>query len=138
VAADVDDLVQETFLVLLGVPFEERSHAATAAFLRRIARNLFLKRVRVGRREVVDLDAIEAAWVAFDSGDGGDAYLVALRHCLAGLGASSRLALELRYRDALSPGAIADRLGLSLGGARSVLLRAKARLRACISQRIEP
>lgn len=135
--ANIEDLVQETFLTLLGLPFEERSPAATSAFLRRIARNLFLKSVR-RRREIPDLEAIDAAWVAFEGHDGGDTYLTALRQCLLGLNDSSRAALTMRYQDGLAAGEIAARLSLSLGGAKSLLLRAKERLRACIQKKVRP
>lgn len=138
VAANIDDLVQETFLTLLGVPFVERSPEATFAFLRRIARNLFLKSLRRGRREIPDLEAIEAAWAAFEGCDGGDHYLAALRQCLLGLNDKSRAALTMRYQDGLAAGEIAARLGLSLGGAKSILLRAKERLGACIRKKVAP
>ncbi len=134
----VDDLVQETFLALLRSPFEERSPAATATFLRSIARNLFCKSLRRGRREFADLDAIDAAWVHFVGDDDGDSYLAALQQCLAELTATSREALSLRYRDGLAPSAIAARLQLSIGGTKSTLLRAKERLRACIRRKVQP
>ena len=137
-AANSDDLVQETFLTLLAVPFEERSPGATSTFLRRIARNLFLKSLRRGRREIPDPDVVDAAWSTLEGDDGGDAYVAALRLCLAGLSEDGRTALRLRYQEGLAPRAIAVRLRLSLGGAKSVLLRAKARLRACIRRRVAP
>ena len=41
--ADLDDLLQATFVVLLEQPFCERSDAATAGFLRSTARNTPMK-----------------------------------------------------------------------------------------------
>jgi RNA polymerase sigma-70 factor (ECF subfamily) len=37
-----EDLTQDTFLAVLRQPFEEYSEAATAAYLRRTARNLYV------------------------------------------------------------------------------------------------
>jgi RNA polymerase sigma-70 factor (ECF subfamily) len=135
--ASVDDLVQETFLTLLSARFEPRSTAASAAFLRRIARNLFLKSLRRAGREIPDLSAVETAWIALDEdSDAGESYLAAVRRCLAALSDRAREVLALRYRDGLDGAAIAERLALSLGGVKSILLRAKASLRGCIERTV--
>ena len=48
--AEVDDLVQETFLAVLRGSFEHRSDRQTAAYLRKVARNqLLLARRRQGK-----------------------------------------------------------------------------------------
>ncbi len=41
-ACSADDLTQETFLEVLKRPFEQYNQQATAAYLRRVAHNLFI------------------------------------------------------------------------------------------------
>src|SRR5437867_2915957 len=41
-ASQAEDLTQETFLAVLQKPFQEFSTRATAAYLRQVARNLFI------------------------------------------------------------------------------------------------
>jgi RNA polymerase sigma-70 factor (ECF subfamily) len=136
--SQIEDLVQDTFLAMFSSRFEERSRAGSAAFLRRIARFLFLKSLRRPRMEVQDLDALDGAWAAFEAKDDGEGYLSALRACLATLQEASRAVLRLRYEERLGVDEIALRLGLARGGVRSALLRSKARLRACMQRRLDP
>jgi RNA polymerase sigma-70 factor (ECF subfamily) len=135
-AAQIEDLVQDAFLAMFSSRFEERSRAASAAFLRRIARCLFLKSLRRPRLEVQDLDALDGAWAAFEAGDDGEGCLAALRACLATLQEAGRAVLLLRYEERLGVDEIARRVGLARGGVRSALLRSKARLRACMQRRL--
>src|SRR5262249_57868167 len=61
------------------------------AYLRRVARNLWLK--RAGRRSAsVDLDTAERAFAWFRRDDDGTGALEALRECLDTLSASARRA----------------------------------------------
>lgn len=137
--AQVDDLTQETFLALLAARFEDRGPSATRAYLRRVARNLLLKALRREHRRppTFDLREAEEVWIEFEEADGGERYLAALRACLQRVSERARDVLGLRYRDGLDRRAIAERLGLSEAGVKSVLLRSKAKLRACIERRTE-
>lgn len=134
----VEDLLQETFVRAFLGAREDRGAAATRAFLRRIAANLWIERTRRDRRRApaVDLDALESAWVRFERDDDGATYLAALRECLALLDAGSLDVLRLRYEDGLERAEIARRHGVSLAGIKSTLHRAKARLRKCIERRV--
>ncbi len=134
----VDDLVQDTFLSLLCARFEDRGRAATAAYLRKVARNLFLKSLRKERRRpvIVDLDGAESAWTDFEADDQGESYMGALRQCLTKVDERGREVLGLRYSANLRRAAIAERLGLSESGVKSVLVRTRKRLRACIERRL--
>ena len=134
----LDDMVQDVFLSFLSSRFQEKNEASTVAFLRTVARNLWLKTLERERRRapLADLAAAEAAWVEFEAEDGGSAYLDALRGCLEGLQERSREVLGLRYRGGLVPGAIAERLGLKESGVKSILVRAKRRLRECVEERL--
>ncbi|MCZ6597897.1 MAG: sigma-70 family RNA polymerase sigma factor [Planctomycetota bacterium] len=134
----VDDLVQEVFLAVLRSPFEDRGRTSTSAWLRTVARNLFLKAMSRERRQppAGDLALAEAAWEEFERDDGGESYIAALRSCMAGLKEDVRTALELRYRERMRRSAIAHQLGLSEAGVKSILVRAKKRLRACIERKL--
>jgi RNA polymerase sigma-70 factor (ECF subfamily) len=134
----LDDLVQDTFLSLLSAQFEDRDAQKTAAYLRTVAKHLFLKAIQRARREapMQDLIGAEAAWVQFEADDQGEGYLAALRQCLSGLGDDARHALQLRYTDSLGREAIATRMGLSESGVKSILMRARLRLRTCLARRL--
>ncbi|MBK9388622.1 MAG: sigma-70 family RNA polymerase sigma factor [Planctomycetes bacterium] len=94
-----DDLVQETFLSFLAARFEHRAEAATAAFLRKVARHLFLKAMERERRApaLMDEDASEVAWVAFEGEDGGRGYVQAMKDWLAKLRGRAAEVVALRY-----------------------------------------
>ena len=134
----LDDLVQEVFLSFLSSSFREVADASTAAFLRKIARHLLLKALQRERRSPVVLDALgaERAWVAFEGEDGGERHLTALRDCLGRLRGKPAEALALRYRSGLSQAAIAARLSLSESGVKSLLVRARRRLKECVERRL--
>jgi len=134
-----EDLVQETFLALLERPFEERGPAATAAYLRRVARNLYLMWLRRRSRYPAfeDLDAADRVWERYARDDGGEGYLEALRECLAHLKARARHALVLRFQAGKSRAEIGEALGLSEDGTKSILRRARRFLRECISRKIQ-
>jgi RNA polymerase sigma-70 factor (ECF subfamily) len=133
-AAQAEDLTQETFLVLLRRPFEVVSRTATSAYLRTVARNLFLqvRRRPESAMNLSDLDAAEALWSQHSGKDGGQGYLEALRGCLELLDERSRQALDLRFRDGASRETAARSLGLSEEGVKTLLRRAKLRLKHCI------
>jgi len=132
---DLDDLIQETFLVLLQRPFEHRAPAATRAFLRRTARNLFLRRHR-GR-----LPQVEAADEVWDrrcgEHDSGDGYVDALRDCMELLDGRARQLVDLTYRDGLGREQAACVLGMRPDGVKSALRRVRKVLADCIERRRE-
>jgi RNA polymerase sigma-70 factor (ECF subfamily) len=129
---------------------QEALHAALAQFgagadrvpplpwLLTAARNGYRMHLRrLGRRrEVDDLDALHAAWVEVAGSDAADERLRALRLCLDELPARSRKALELRYGDGAPRAAIARELGLGDEGVKSLLVRLRAALAACVRRRI--
>ena len=113
------------------------------AWLRGIARNLFLQHCRRDKRSPVvvigseQLEQAESAWrtVFLRDGDGFD-YLEALRQCLQGLSSKQRQALDMRYRDRKSRGEMAQFLGLSEDGIKSLLRRLRAALAECVEKRL--
>jgi RNA polymerase sigma-70 factor (ECF subfamily) len=134
---EADDLAQETFLAVWRKPFEERSTAATNAYLRSVARNLFLGLRRKQRRQVSagGLDAADAVWQRFVSDERPDAFLEALTECLDTLDGRARQAIDLRYRDGAGRDDIAQSLDLSAEGAKTLLRRTRELLRRCVQHR---
>ena len=135
----LDDIIQDVFLSFLSASFEDRGEAATRAFLRRIARNLFLKTMQRERRQMPVADPVgaEAAWVEFEEEDQGSGYLTALQECLAHLGGRPAEVLRLRYEESKRLTAVARTLELTESGVKSILVRTKRKLRECVERRLE-
>ena len=136
--AAADDLTQETFLILLRAEPEDRGPSMTAAWLRGVARNLVReqrRKLRDGLERLEDHE-IELAYERYARRDDGNAYHSALALCMEQLGPTERQALVLRYRDGASRESIADTLSIGGEGAKSVLRRAKNKLRLCIQGRL--
>ncbi|MEZ6017410.1 MAG: sigma-70 family RNA polymerase sigma factor [Planctomycetota bacterium] len=134
----VDDLVQETFLSFLRSTFQERDSASTRAYLRTVARNHLLKEYRRAgsRPPSQDLDAAEHAWEEYESDDGGEQFRSALQLCMAGLRDDAQRVLRLRYGASTPRATIAERLGMSEAGVKSIIVRARRRLRECVERRL--
>ncbi len=133
-----EDLTQDTFLAVLRQPFDDFNPAATAAYLRRTARNLYVNsHRRAGKVLVVeDVEQVDRSWTEWAGDDNGEALLEALRDCIGNLSERARLALELRFRDRESRANIADRLCITENGAKNLMQRAKKKLRACIEGKL--
>lgn len=132
-AAEAEDLTQETFLTVLSKPFNDFNRQATAAYLRQVARSLFIS----SRRRAVattQLDEAEAAWLQWGANDDGQELMSALRACLQKLTERARQALDLRFGRQASRAEIASALGLSEDGAKNLMQRAKDQLRLCIEK----
>lgn len=140
---EADDLAQEAFVVALRKHATELEPAATAAFLRRTARFLFLRRRRQGIFEVSALDefanAVDATWDRDCRDDRGDGMLAALRVCVEVLEGRMRRAVELSYGWAgegeASRARIASELGMTENGVKTLLQRVRQRLRECVTRR---
>lgn len=140
---EADDLTQETFLAVLKQPFEDRGPAAAGAYLRAVARNLFLMAVRKSGRDpsqrgpaLADLELAEEVW-AKHARDGGNAYLDALAECLETLAGRARSVVEMRYRDERSRDEIAQALEMTEDGIKTLLRRTRETLRRCVERKIE-
>src|SRR5437868_14038624 len=84
-SALADDLTQETFLAILQRPFQDVSHAATSAYLRKTALNMLISHERrAGRvRPVENIELLDQTWMRWAGEDDGAAALEHLRGCLA-------------------------------------------------------
>ncbi len=129
-----DDLVQETFLQLLRAPYEDQGEAARTAWLRKVARNLYVKSFRRPPFAVVDLDRIEAVWSDYAQEDGGEESLATLRECLEKLDGRARQVVRLHYEDRRSRREIGDRLEMGEQGVKSLLRRSRELLRQCVER----
>ena len=133
--AEADDAVQETFLQVLRKPFDRRSRAETAGYLRTVAKNVFLKSLRKTRRVVpVDMQTIEQDWVVAAGDDGAQSKVEALKRCIAGLDDREKQILHMRYTLTYTREQMARALSLSDGGIKNLLERVKFKLKACVER----
>jgi len=131
------DLTQDTFLRVIDVPVDRFGDDGASAYLRRVAKNVFLRRLeREGRRHEVSLESVDAAWDWFRREDDGASTMQALEACVAELPARSRRVLDLRFGRGLGRDAIAAEMAIGGFAVKSLLARTYARLRVCIERRI--
>ncbi len=137
-AALADDLTQDTFLEIMRRPLQQYSTAATAAYLRRVAHNLFISRRRRESRMTITEHAeqFETAWLRWAGFDAGSELLDNLQDCFARLTSRAQLAMRLRYGDDASRQSIADALQISAHGAKNLMQRAKTQLRECLENKM--
>lgn len=132
-----EDITQETFLAVLRKPPLSNEPVAVRAYLRTIARNLYLVLLRKSSRQSeFDLDAAEQMWAETHPRDGGDERLSALDDCLAALDGRAKQAIDLAYRENQSRSAIAVKLEMTEDGIKSLLRRTRDVLRQCVERRI--
>jgi RNA polymerase sigma-70 factor (ECF subfamily) len=133
--AEAEDCAQEAFLQVLRTPPEPGN---TAAWLRTVAKNAFLKSLRQTRKVVaVDMQAIEQDWADVAGDDGAQSRVEALKQCISLLNERERRALHLRYTMNASREVMAEDLGLSEGGVKNLLERVKDKLRECAERRLK-
>ncbi len=142
--AAAEDLVQDTFLAAFRSP-EPPPLAEVlrrVAWLRGIARNLFLAHCRRHQNSPVHIDSLyleraEAFWAAEFVPEGGPDYLQALKRCLESLAEKPRRLLEMRYTQKTSRSEMARLLRMSEDGIKSALQRVRALLGDCIRRQLE-
>ena len=134
-----DDLTQETFLALYRSEFEQRSRGQTVAWLRIVAKNLFLKSRRNAGKQVsvAELEHVESQWNELAGEEDGSGLAEALRECLKQLEDKPRQALDLQYKEGKKRVEIAEKLGMTDDGIKTLLRRTKARLRKCMELRVK-
>jgi len=137
-AADTaEDLVQDTFLVAMRRLHDDQVERAVAAFLRQTARHLWLRRHRDDRRrEELLADHVDRWWQTTCADDDGEAWLAALRECVATLDGRPRDLLQRFYGDGLDRAAVAAALGMKENGVKTLLQRVRELLRGCIERRL--
>ena len=142
---DAEDLAQETFLAALRStePLGKSDVKSMGAWLRGVARNLFLRHCRKAKAAPKQVSSqhlanAESAWTSefLDHGD-GFGYMEALRRCLDELEARQRRALDLRYAEKSSRAEMARRLEMTENGVKSLLRRIRAALARCVRRRLD-
>lgn len=130
-----DDLLQDTFVVVLRRQLADDGPAAVAAFLRATARHLWLKhhRRRTARREVQEADLVWNEHCAHDDGRG---YFAALQACVEALPARSQRLLQGTYGEERGRDEMGAELGMTADGVKTALRRLRDGLRACIERRL--
>ena len=140
-----EDVAQETFLAAfrsreLDTPRDERKQSA---WLRGIARNVFLMHCRRARTSPVHVDSAsleqaEHVWTKdfLRDGDGFDT-IEALRKCMGTLGEKQRRMLQLHYAERKSRSEVADLFSMTEDGVKSLMRRLRSALAQCIRRRIE-
>jgi len=140
--AEADDLTQETFIAVWNAlekgEFREFSSAATAGYLRTVARSRFLMSVRAKGRRIreSDLALVDEDWVQAAGEDGGewDTRLDTLDECLKLVQGKSRIVVMRHYQDGARQVDIAAELGMKPEGVRTILKRALTKLRECMER----
>jgi RNA polymerase sigma factor (sigma-70 family) len=133
--AEVEDLVQQSFMAALEAHARYRGDASFKTFLLAIARNLLLKHIR-DRRPNDPLDAGETSLADCGLGISTIAQLrreqqlllTALRH----IPIDSQAVLEMTYWEQMTAKAVAEVLGESEAAIRGRLRKAKLELRGAI------
>lgn len=136
---EADDLTQEAFVVALQKGAAALDPAATATFLRRTARFLFLRLRRDARAAIELADAADELWARWCEHDGGDDLVDALRRCVGQLTGRAREAVTLCYgvgsAAPVAHAAAAASIGLQPNGLKTLLQRTRQLLRECIERR---
>ena len=142
--ASAEDLVQDTFLTALkkGIPNVDNIRTRSA-WLRAVARNLFLNHCRRNKRSQVKvdselLDRAESTWSSefLHGGDGYD-YVEAMRKCLGKLSERHRSFLDMRYAQAKSRSEMASHWEIAQDSVKSLLRRLRAALAKCVRKELE-
>jgi RNA polymerase sigma-70 factor (ECF subfamily) len=138
-AEDADDLTQETFLTVARAPFDQRSRAETAGYLRTAARNQLLMLRRKQGRQIctVELAAAEDVWAEAAPRGSLEDFLDALGMCCETLAGRTREVVDRFYRDGQGREEIAVEFEMSVDGIKSLLRRTRASLRECVERRIK-
>jgi RNA polymerase sigma-70 factor (ECF subfamily) len=123
---DADDLLQEVFLKALRQGARFCSVDNARAWLFQVARNTLADRLRVAREHIPLPDELPIPEV--EPSPRVDDLAQCLPRVLAELSEADREAITWCDIDGLSQQALADRLGISLPGAKSRIQRARVRL----------
>ena len=125
---EAEDVVQETLVKAYRSRWRVRNAEKFPAWMASVARNRALDTLR--RRRWVPLDGHEPA--AEDIPVENEEAREQLRHTLAGLPETHRIALTLRYLEGLDHRAIEQTMGVSNGALRGILGRALATMRKAL------
>src|SRR5688572_29981410 len=135
----VDDVVQETFLVVTAKADQFQRGSNFRAWVWTIARykTLQLLEKKVKENEFLRPEVIEALCAHEASEEGPkDEVLKMLLHCIDELAPKARQAVDLRYRQSHRPPEIARHMEWTVEAVHVALSRARVFLRQCVERRI--
>ena len=134
----VDDVVQETFLVVSTKAGDFKRGSNFRAWAWTIARYKVLQALQKKPAEQRLSDAVLESLCATDAAEEwlAEEQLRQLATCLGELAPRARQAVELRYQQAHKPPEIARRMGWSVEAVHVALSRARVVLRNCVQQRL--
>jgi len=140
-----EDVVQDTFLAAAeggSPPADADNPRLASAWLRGVARNIFLMHCRRSRTSPVKVDSdylerAEGVWASrfLREGDGFD-YVEALRRCLEALPRKQRRVIDLQYVHRKARAEMAALFNMTDDGVKSLLRRIRAILGDCIERRV--
>lgn len=135
--AAVEDLFQETSLVLWQKYAEYDPARSFGAWARGIASNKILQDREKTRRLPLAFSpaSIRAILEAFDRGEAAPGDPGPLRDCVGKLPERSRRLLALRYEQSLKLGEIARQVGSTLDAVHKTLSRVREALEACLRRK---
>jgi RNA polymerase sigma-70 factor, ECF subfamily len=143
--AEAEDLVQETFTHALKNADSFDPSKSFGAWLRGIARNVYLEHRRKSERRLVALDeaALDQLDVAVAASEEmhtisgyGETRLEALRGCLHALSGRTEEVIRRRYAHDQPSKLIATALGMSAAAVDLVLSRARKALVDCVNKKL--
>ncbi|GAA4894282.1 RNA polymerase sigma factor SigZ [Ferrimonas pelagia] len=126
--AAVDDILQEVYIKAHTKLHQLKAQGSLTGWLYRIAYNVIMDHFRAHK----PLDELPDDLAAVEADHGQNAHremALCLRPLIEQLPESYRLPLQLAELEGLSQQRVADRLGLSLSGAKSRIQRGRAKLR---------
>ena len=127
-AAESDDVAQDAFLAAFERIAEFRGEGTFAAWVKKIAARLYLRRLQ--REKRLSAIAAEGGVEEADASVGDADHRLDLDEALRGLSAAERLCVSMCYGAGLSHGEAADALNLPLGTVKSHVKRGLEKLRA--------
>lgn len=141
---EADEIYQETCLEAWRSRHRLDGDQDFAAWLRGIARNVFLRRVRRTARarrlgvpfDNADLDRLEASWIGEVVDELLEERREALEACLGELATDQRELLVRRYRDRRSFAELAHERQRSEGALKMAVHRLRSSLRDCARKRL--
>lgn len=132
----VDDVIQETFVLVTAKAGEFQIGSNFQAWVRAIARFKILEHQRWGSAPRLSDEVVEALAACAPESSGADRRLELLGECLQSLSPRAREAIELRYTQAHTPPEIARRIGWTVEAVYVALSRARTALRSCVEDKL--
>lgn len=136
---EIDDVLQETNIVLWEKSASFEQGTSFKAFAFRVAHLKTLEALRKQRRDhwmAFDTDLLEAIAAQITDENEDSSRQNALRECLAALEEHDRQLIHARYTESRTVRSIAGSTGRSEGSLQQLFFRIRNALRTCIEQKI--